>query len=135
MLRIPTFIALSPLRYAFAAIWLVNGLFCKVLGLVPRHERIVAAILGETHAHFLTLLIGVSEIVMAAWIISGWRYRFCAGVQMAVVLVMNAIEFFAVPQLLLWGHFNALFSALLIVLIYLNAFGRKKPKWTGCSTF
>jgi len=33
--------------YLIAAVWLVNGLFCKVLHLTPRHERIVARILGE----------------------------------------------------------------------------------------
>ena len=33
--------------YLIAAVWLVNGLFCKVLHLTPRHERIVARTLGE----------------------------------------------------------------------------------------
>jgi hypothetical protein len=33
------------LNYLIAAVWLVNGLFCKVLGLVPRHQEIVATIL------------------------------------------------------------------------------------------
>jgi hypothetical protein len=26
------------LNYLIAAVWLVNGLFCKVLNLVPRHD-------------------------------------------------------------------------------------------------
>ncbi len=114
-------------RYVFAAIWVVNGLFCKVLGLVPRHERIVAVILGEHHAHLLTLLIGVSEIAMAAWVLSGWRYRQCAAAQIALILGMNVIEFSSVPHLLLWGRLNALFAAMLALLIYLNAFGAKRP--------
>lgn len=111
-------------RFLFAAIWLVNGLFCKVLDLVPRHERIVAEILGEGHPQLVTLLIGISEIIMAVWIISGWRYPLCAVVQIAVILVMNVIEFFAVPQLLLWGRLNLLFAVVLIMLIGINAFRR-----------
>jgi hypothetical protein len=34
------------LLVAIALVWLANGLLCKVLGLVPRHEAIVARILG-----------------------------------------------------------------------------------------
>lgn len=110
------------IRYFLALIWLVNGLFCKVLGMVPRHERIVATLLGEEHAEFLTLLIGTAEIGMAAWIISGWRYRPCAVTQIAVIASMNLIEFFAVPNLLLWGQANAFFALVLIIVIYLSAF-------------
>jgi hypothetical protein len=37
-----------------AAAWLVNGLFCKVLNFVPRHEEIVRRILGDEYSVFLT---------------------------------------------------------------------------------
>jgi len=126
MLWIPTFLAHRSLRFAFAGIWLVNGLFCKVLGLVPRHERIVAVILGEEHAGAFTIAIGISEVLMAAWILSRWSYPLCAGTQIAVIATMNTIEFLMVPQLLLWGHFNAVFAAMLVVLICVNAFGPGK---------
>ncbi len=124
MQRVFRLLAHPSFRYLFAAIWLVNGLLCKVLGLVPRHEAIVAEILGERLAHPLTVLIGVSEVLMAAWIISGRRYRFCAVVQMAVILLMNLLEFFIVPDLLLWGRLNLLFSIFLVALIGFNALGR-----------
>ncbi|MDX9751284.1 MAG: DoxX-like family protein [Flavobacteriales bacterium] len=110
-------------RYFLALIWLVNGLGCKVLGLVPRHEQIVAAILGIRHAHAFTLSIGLAESVMALWILSGWRYRLCALTQMAVIAVMNVMEFFAVPELLLWGRGNVIFAALLILLIHQSTVG------------
>jgi len=42
------------LNYCIAIIWLLNGLFCKVLNLVPRHQEIVARILGSTHSRALT---------------------------------------------------------------------------------
>jgi len=42
-LQIKTF---SLLKYFIALIWLINGLFCKLLNFVPRHEEIVKRILG-----------------------------------------------------------------------------------------
>ena len=39
------------LHYLIAAVWLANGLFCKVLNLVPRHQQIVARILGKTRIY------------------------------------------------------------------------------------
>lgn len=116
----------SALRYLFALIWLVNGLWCKALGRVQRHEEIVGAILDQAVAPQLTIAIGIAEIGMAAWIVSGWRYRVCASVQITVILLMNVIEFFAVPHLLLWGRMNIVFAALLCGLIYWNAFPRKR---------
>jgi uncharacterized membrane protein YphA (DoxX/SURF4 family) len=105
-----------------ATVWIVNGLFCKVCNLVPRHREIVAAILGSSHSRLFTLLIGLSEIVMGVWIISGLWSRFNAITQMVVVAAMNALEFFLVPGLLLWGKFNALWAFLFIILIYYNEF-------------
>ncbi|MBL9170823.1 MAG: hypothetical protein JNN07_24030 [Verrucomicrobiales bacterium] len=54
-------------RVFFAGVWLVNGMYCKVLDGVPRHRWIVARILGEDHSLFLTRLIGIAEIAMAVW--------------------------------------------------------------------
>jgi hypothetical protein len=80
-----------------ATVWLVNGLFCKVLELVPRHQDIVARILSNEHARLLTVLIGLAEIGMAVWIISGnWR-RFNAVTQIMVVAAMNTLEAILVP--------------------------------------
>ena len=56
------------LNLLVASVWVVNGLLCKVLGFVPRHQEIVARILGDSHAEFLTLAIGVAEVLMAIWI-------------------------------------------------------------------
>lgn len=105
-----------------AVVWIVNGLFCKVFNLVPRHQEIVAHILGSSHSRLFTLLIGLSEIVMGVWIVSGLWSRFNAITQMVVVAAMNALEFFLVPGLLLWGKFNALWAFLFILLIYYNEF-------------
>ena len=115
------------INYFIAAVWLVNGLFCKILNLVPRHQEIVATILGQEHARLLTIAIGISEVLMALWILSGIKSRLNTLLQIAVITVMNTLEFILVPGLLLWGRFNALFALLLIRVIYYNEF-HLKPK-------
>jgi hypothetical protein len=110
------------LIYCIAIVWFVNGLFCKVLNLVPRHEQIVTRILGESYARPLTLLIGLSEIGMAFWILSGIKKRLNASVQIIIVATMNTMEFILVPDLLLWGKANSIFAFMLILLIYYNEF-------------
>jgi DoxX-like family len=108
------------LHYLIAAIWIANGLVCKVLNLVPRHQEIVTNILGSEHPRLLTVSIGVAEIAMAGWILSGIHKRLNVIVQIVLIATMNTIEIFLVPELLLWGKTNALFAFLLIVLIYYN---------------
>ena len=108
--------------YGIAAVWIINGLFCKVLNLVPRHEQIVARISGDYYSRPLTILIGFSEISMAIWILSGYKTRLNALAQILVVATMNTLEFILVPDLLVWGKFNALFAFLFIVVVYFNEF-------------
>jgi small neutral amino acid transporter SnatA (MarC family) len=108
------------LNYLISAVWLVNGLFCKVLNLVPRHGKIVARIIGDSHAEVLTRVIGFSEIAMAVWILSGIRSRLNAFTQVIVIATMNSLEFVLAPDLLLWGRSNALFAFLFILLILYN---------------
>lgn len=116
----------SGVRFLVALVWLVNGLWCKVLGMVPRHEDIVAAILGAEVAHPMILAIGVAEIGMAVWVMSGWRYHACATLQVLIILTMNVLEFLLAPHLLLWGHWNLLFAALLCGLIIWSALPLKQ---------
>ena len=116
------------LNALIAAVWLVNGLLCKVLNLVPRHEQIVAEILGTEYARILTVLIGLAEIVMAIWILSRWHSRLNAILQMVVVGLMNVLEFLMVPSLLLWGRANIIFAILFIALVYYHEFILKKIK-------
>jgi hypothetical protein len=110
------------LLYLIALVWLANGLFCKVLALVPRHEAIVARILGPAHAGPLTRLIGLAEVGMAVWVVSGIKSRWCALAQVALVLSMNVLEAWLAPDLLLWGRANAVFAGLFCLLIYVHAF-------------
>ncbi len=115
------------LTYLIALVWLINGLFCKVLNLLPRHEQIVANILGDDYSRILTVLIGLAEIVMAIWVLSGFKSRINALLQIMIVLTMNVLEFIFVPDLLLWGRMNALFALAFAAVVYLNEFVLKKP--------
>ena len=107
---------------------MANGLFCKVLNLVPRHEKIVARILGGDYSRPLTILIGFSEIMMAIWILSGYKTKLNAMVQIIIVASMNTLEFMLAPDLLLWGKFNSLFAFLLILVVYFNEFYLNKKQ-------
>lgn len=115
------------LTYCIASIWLINGLVCKVLNFVPRHEQIVARILGEDYSKPLTLLIGASEICMAAWIITQYKSKLNAILQIVIIAMMNTLEYILVPDLLLWGRFNSIFALLLISVIYYNQFHLATP--------
>ena len=116
------------LTILIAAVWLVNGLVCKVLDIVPRHRQIVAEILGEEYSGLLTILIGISEIFMAIWVLSRFRSKINAVVQMIVVATMNVLEFLLVPELLLWGKLNFVFAMLFIGIIWYNEFVLNKDQ-------
>lgn len=109
-------------RFFIASIWFINGFFCKLLNIVPRHREIVGNILGNEYAILFTKLIGIAEIVMAIWILSKYRSRLNATLQIFIIATMNILEFILVPDLLLWGRFNALFALLFIIVIYFYEF-------------
>jgi uncharacterized membrane protein YphA (DoxX/SURF4 family) len=110
------------LTHCIAAIWLTNGLFCKLLHLVPRHQQIIARILGSRYSGRLNILIGLSEILMAIWIISGIKTKLNAISQILIIAIMNSLEYLLAPDLLLWGKYNSVFALLLIITIYYNEF-------------
>ncbi len=110
------------LNFGIALIWIINGFYCKVLNLVPRHELIVLRILGAEYARLLTVLIGISEVIMAIWILSRFKTKLNAITQIVIIATMNTLEFILVPELLLWGKFNSIFAGMLILTVYYNEF-------------
>lgn len=103
-------------------VWLINGLLCKVLNLVPRHQEIVQRILKTDDSRLITILIGMSEIAMTIWIITGIKKRWNAIAQITIVLTMNLLEFFIAPDLLLWGRMNIVFALTFTAIIYFKEF-------------
>ena len=110
------------LTLLISVVWLANGLFCKVLNLVPRQEQIVARILGEDYSRPLTFLIGLSEVLMAIWELSKFKSKLNAITQILIVVTMNTLEFILVPDLLLWGKLNSFYAFIFIGLVYYNEF-------------
>ena len=120
------------LTYFIAGVWIINGLYCKILNFVPRHQEIVGRILGSDHSRILTIIISVLEILMAVWIVSKINSRLNAIAQITIVATMNIIEFLVVPDQLLWGRFNILFAFIFIFIVYCNEyyFNQKNLKQT-----
>ncbi len=108
------------LTVLIAAVWIAFGLYCKVLDLVPRHEEIVARILGESHAAPLTRTIGGLEVLLGLWVLSGVARRLCALTQIVLVATMNLLEAWLAPDLLLWGRLNVLVAVTFIAVIWVN---------------
>ena len=110
-------------------VWFVNGLFCKILNFVPRHQEIVEKILTVTfnkemalYASTLTKMIGFAELVMVVWILSRFRRNLCAFMQIFIVILMNIIEFLLVPEFLLFGKINIFIALAFATTVYYDNF-------------
>ncbi len=110
------------LTYLIAAVWLINGLFAKVLNFVPRHEEIVSRILGDSYSHIFIKAIGIAEIFMVIWILSRIKSRLNAATQIIIIAAMNIIEFVFARDLLLFGRANIVIALIFIAVIYYNEF-------------
>ncbi len=92
---------LIAIRIGTASVWILFGLVFKVLHLLPRHETIVAAVIGPTWAGPATVLIGVAEVGMGLWILSRRWPVACAVAQTLVIVAMNTLEIALAHQHLL----------------------------------
>jgi hypothetical protein len=80
------------IRAGVAAVWLYQGLWCKVLGRAPRHGDVVrcAPFLSHRQARVCLLVLGWLECVLAGWVLAGWRPAGAALAQTALLASMNA---------------------------------------------
>jgi hypothetical protein len=94
----------SAATLAVASVWLVHGLYNKLLHGSPRHLAIVQSVPGfdgSRGEHLLTA-VGLVEVAIALWVLSGWTAHVCAAVQTVLLLTMNAVELTVARHLLLW---------------------------------
>jgi len=79
-------------RCAIAAVWLYEGLWCKLLGRMPNQKAIVEAVpyLGPVPAEAFLPALGLLECGLAAWVLSGWEPVWAAVVQSVLLVGMNA---------------------------------------------
>ena len=79
-------------RIAIAAVWLYEGLWCKVLGRMPGQGDIVASVpfLGPGRGPGLLTAIGVVECGLALWVLGGWAPVWAAAIQTLLLVGMNS---------------------------------------------
>lgn len=87
-------LALPPLlfvRATVAAVWLYEGLWCKVLGREPHQVRVVEAIptLGPMFGRRFLVTLGFAETALAAWVMSGFVPGLCAIAQTVLLVALN----------------------------------------------
>lgn len=97
-------------------------MYAKVLGFVPRHQEIVARILGNDISFLAVKAIGALEICMFIWVISRKFSRQAAVMQIIIVMTMNVMEFILVPDLLLFGRMNIVIALVFVCVVYVNEF-------------
>jgi hypothetical protein len=80
------------LRFGVAAVWLYEGLWCKLLGGVPHQADVVAAhpLFGKKLAETFLRALGWVEIALAVWVVAGWQPGLAALAQTVLLVVMNA---------------------------------------------
>ena len=95
---------IAALTCMVASVWMFHGLFNKLMGASPRHLLIVQAVpgLGGNVGRFALVGVGIVEVAIAVWILSGRRARVSAAVQTVVLLSMNVVELTWARKYLLW---------------------------------
>ncbi|MGA8145127.1 MAG: DoxX-like family protein [Candidatus Acidiferrales bacterium] len=83
---------LAVVRASVAAVWLYEGLWCKILGRVQLQAEVVAAVprLGPRIGSTFLKALGIVEIALAAWVVVGIAPGACAITQTALLIVLNA---------------------------------------------
>ena len=88
-LSIP-FPPLALLRVSVAAVWIYEGLWCKLMGRVASQKEVVGAVpkFGGWAGPFLMVL-GVVELALGIWVLTGWMAAWCAVVQTVLLITLN----------------------------------------------
>src|SRR5215831_9195938 len=94
----------AALRFFVAGVWLIHGVYNKLLGGSPRHLAIVQSVPGLAGAAGARVLVavGVFEAGIAVWVLSRRTPRLCAAIQTIALLTMNLVELSYARPLLLW---------------------------------
>ena len=106
--------------YGIALLWVMFAILGKLFPITPTHREIVARVFGEALSGPLLIFIGLGEICVAGWVLSGIGRRWCGWFQIVAVVMMNCIELSIASDILLWGKLNGFFALLFVLLVYSN---------------
>ncbi|HTV57319.1 MAG TPA: DoxX-like family protein [Verrucomicrobiae bacterium] len=83
---------LALLRGSIAAVWLYEGVWCKILGRAPSQAEVVAAVprWGPRFGLAFLKALGAVEFALAVWVVSGAFPGACAVAQTVLLLTLNA---------------------------------------------
>lgn len=118
--RLPTLLRSSSVTFFIAAVWVLFAVYGKLVPLTPTHQQIVARVFGEAASSRLTHMIGLGELLIAVWVLSGIRKQWCGWFQIVAVTTMNCIELLIASDILMWGNLNGLFALIFVLLVYWN---------------
>lgn len=79
------------IRVAVAGVWVYEGLWCKLLGGDPNQLTIVTAVpkYGPKVGKLFLMTLGVVELGLGLWALSGMRPFECAVAQTALLVTLN----------------------------------------------
>ena len=80
------------IRVAVAAVWLYEGLWCKLLRSEPREVEVVKAVprYGPRFGVPFLMTLGVLEVGLAVWVLMGAAPLLCAVAQTVLLVSLNA---------------------------------------------
>ena len=80
------------IRVAVAGVWLYEGLWCKLLRGEPREFEVVKAVprYGARFGVPFLMALGVVEVAIGAWVLSGVAPLYCAITQTLLLVSLNA---------------------------------------------
>lgn len=79
------------MRAAVAAVWLYEGLWCKILGREEHQVLVVEAVpkLGPILGRHFLIALGICETAVAGWVMSGISPGICAIAQTVLLIALN----------------------------------------------
>jgi hypothetical protein len=85
------FPSLFIVRASIAAVWLYEGVWCKVLGRMPSQVEVVEAVpqFGPRFGVAFLKTLGVVEAAIAVWVLAGVAPGLCTVVQTALLVILN----------------------------------------------
>lgn len=80
------------IHIAVAAVWFYEGLWCKLLNGEPRQIQVIEAVprYGPRVAVGLLKLLGVVEVAVGIWVLTGVAPIICAVFQTVLLVTLNA---------------------------------------------